>query len=493
MDATSESARRGLWSLCRLKHARPRSGQREQPDDLDRVIGAIATGSGEIGVELVDVAGNVDAVSEQVAEQVRMFGDLGSDAAGMRVDNREVAAAAAAAQEATHQVTVRVHQSQEMLQSSLGGLNDLTSWVESAGDQMQDLAQRADGVGSIARQVEAIARRTHVLALNAGIEAARSGQSGKGFSAIADSVRQLADQSIEAASDIDSTLGQLAAQIRVLSNDGSRARDMAAAAQRDVRAIDETIRSVDAAMSSIDRQAAGIAQATLLSGEKVDRLVDSLASLVVGVEHSSLELDTARGRVNSLLGQLERLIGLTAQTNFATVDTPFVEVAQRTAGEVSALFAEGLATGRVTADQLFSSEYQPIPGTDPEQFMAAFTGFADDVIRPHLDSARETVPGIRFVVIANLDGYVPVHHPDYSQPQGDDPVWNDAHCRNRRFFLGRTEITGARNSQPFLLQTYRRPMGGNTFSLMKDVAAPIMVTGRQWGGLRIGYVTARQS
>jgi methyl-accepting chemotaxis protein len=38
-----------------------------------------------------------------------------------------------------------------------------------------------------------------------------------------------------------------------------------------------------------------------------------------------------------------------------------------------------------------------------------------------------------------------------------------------------------------LMQAYRRDMGGGVFAIMKDVSAPIMVRGRHWGGLRIGY------
>jgi methyl-accepting chemotaxis protein len=38
-----------------------------------------------------------------------------------------------------------------------------------------------------------------------------------------------------------------------------------------------------------------------------------------------------------------------------------------------------------------------------------------------------------------------------------------------------------------LVQTYRRDMGGGKFLLLKEAAAPIMVQGRHWGGLRIGY------
>jgi methyl-accepting chemotaxis protein len=75
----------------------------------------------------------------------------------------------------------------------------------------------------------------------------------------------------------------------------------------------------------------------------------------------------------------------------------------------------------------------------------------------------------------------------YSHPQGSDPVWNSANCRNRRIFNDRTGLSAGRSTRPFLLQTYRRDMGGGHFVLMKDVSAPIMVHGRHWGGFRIGF------
>jgi methyl-accepting chemotaxis protein len=54
-------------------------------------------------------------------------------------------------------------------------------------------------------------------------------------------------------------------------------------------------------------------------------------------------------------------------------------------------------------------------------------------------------------------------------------------------FNDRTGLAAGRNTERYLLQTYRRDMGGGTFALMKDVSAPIMVRGEHWGGLRIGY------
>ena len=74
----------------------------------------------------------------------------------------------------------------------------------------------------------------------------------------------------------------------------------------------------------------------------------------------------------------------------------------------------------------------------------------------------------------------------FSQPQGRDPAWNTANCRNRRIFNDRTGLAAGQQAKPFLVQTYRRDMGGGTFALMKDISAPIRVKGRHWGGFRIG-------
>ena len=84
-------------------------------------------------------------------------------------------------------------------------------------------------------------------------------------------------------------------------------------------------------------------------------------------------------------------------------------------------------------------------------------------------------------------GYLPTHNPNYRLPQGPDPVWNNANCRNRRLFNDRAVKKVAANTRPFLLQTYRRDMGGGNFVLMKDVSSPIVVHGRHWGAFRMGF------
>ena len=113
--------------------------------------------------------------------------------------------------------------------------------------------------------------------------------------------------------------------------------------------------------------------------------------------------------------------------------------------------------------------------------------FADRVLptvqEPVLDMDRRVV----FCAAVDRNGYLPTHNRKFSQPQTADPVWNMAHCRNRRIFDDRVGLKAGRNTDAFLLQVYRRDMGGGNFVLMKDVSAPITVEGRHWGGLRLAY------
>src|SRR3546814_6864318 len=99
---------------------------------------------------------------------------------------------------------------------------------------------------------------------------------------------------------------------------------------------------------------------------------------------------------------------------------------------------------------------------------------------PVLDFSERVV----FCACVDVNGYLPTHNLKFGQPQGGDPVWNAANCRNRRIFNDRVGLAAGRNTESFLLQTYRRDMGGGNFVMMKDVSAPIVVAGKHWGGVR---------
>jgi methyl-accepting chemotaxis protein len=179
---------------------------------------------------------------------------------------------------------------------------------------------------------------------------------------------------------------------------------------------------------------------------------------------------------------------VTAACGIETADSRFIVAAQDAAGRVGALLNEALQQGQITLDDVFDERYAPISGSEPQQHLSRFTKLADRLFPQVQEPMLGFDPQIVFCIAADRNGYIACHNQKYNHPQrAGDVAWNTANCRNRRIFNDHTGLASARNRKPFLLQTYRRDMGGGQFVLLKEAAAPIVVNGRHWGGLRLAY------
>ncbi len=169
------------------------------------------------------------------------------------------------------------------------------------------------------------------------------------------------------------------------------------------------------------------------------------------------------------------------------LDRRFVQAAQDGARQVAGLFEAALKRGEISRESLFDEDYQPIPGTNPQQHTTRFLDLTDRLLPAVQEAMLEIDSRVAFAATVDRNGYLPTHNRKYSQPQGTDPAWNAAHCRNRRIFKDRTGQAAAHSTAPQLVQTYLRDMGDGTIIVMKDVSAPVTVEGRHWGAFRIGY------
>jgi methyl-accepting chemotaxis protein len=230
-----------------------------------------------------------------------------------------------------------------------------------------------------------------------------------------------------------------------------------------------------------------VARAATSNLAHCDQVISELTDLAKGVDLSSMDLKHADDRVAKLLETSEGLIALIADSGVETSDAPLIRSVIATAREISQIFEAAIERGEITLYQLMDEKYREIPGTDPRQYMTDYVEFTDRVLPPIQDPIQKSDPRIVFCVAWAKGGYLPTHNPNYRLPQGKDPVWNNANCRNRRLFNDRAVKKVAANTKPFLLQTYRRDMGGGNFVLMKDLSSPIFIRDRHWGAFRMGF------
>ncbi|BBE72002.1 methyl-accepting chemotaxis protein [Oharaeibacter diazotrophicus] len=168
-----------------------------------------------------------------------------------------------------------------------------------------------------------------------------------------------------------------------------------------------------------------------------------------------------------------------------------VERVEAGAREIAAVLAGALADGRLGVETLFDTDYRPIPRTNPQQYDNRAVTALLPLLQPVQERLRAQSARMSFAMCCDVNGYVPVHNVEYSKPQREGELdWNLANSRDRRIFDDRAGLLAARNRRPFLVQSYRRDMGGGRFVAIREFDAPIEVVGRHWGALRTGYLMA---
>jgi len=198
---------------------------------------------------------------------------------------------------------------------SVGGLTHIRSYVEQIGRTIAELHQRTRQVGDITRTVKDLADQSNVLALNASIEAARSGDSGRAFSVVARNMRSLADQSAGATTRVQGILGDIGRAIgdAVRISEGG-AREVEGGLEQ-VHAAGESLRSLASIIQSngqtvrsisdaVRQQDAGIAElfAALSSmADVADQIVDRMAAS----EQAAIQLSAASGELSAIVGRYQ--------------------------------------------------------------------------------------------------------------------------------------------------------------------------------------------
>lgn len=120
------------------------------------------------------------------------------------------------------QLAITVAQISEQVHASTSIAEEAAQKVQSTSGRVKQLSQAAERIGDILGFINKVAEQTNLLALNATIEAAHAGDMGKGFAVVAHEVKELAQQTAKATSEIAEQINsiQMATQEAVTAIDG---------------------------------------------------------------------------------------------------------------------------------------------------------------------------------------------------------------------------------------------------------------------------------
>lgn len=232
-------------------------------EKLEGALSAVTQASDKIRTDSTNITRAADDLLHRTENQAAA---LEETAASLEQLTASVKVAAASAEKASGDVEVARRKAEESERI-----------VREAVDAMGEIEKSSDHISQIIGVIDDIAFQTSLLALNAGVEAARAGDAGRGFAVVASEVRALAQRSSDAAKEIKALISTSSQHVG-----------------HGVDLVRETGRSLEAIMES----------------------VSGITSLVGDIAHSSREQALGLTEINTAVGQLDQV----TQQNAAMVE-----------------------------------------------------------------------------------------------------------------------------------------------------------------------------
>ena len=471
-----------IW-LPRLKSHTPRAAPSEATDAIGELTRDLSHTTSHNALSAAAVAYSVKQLAARVQSQLGAAQQIVSSAEVMIDTEKLTSQLSREALAAASQAHQRSTEGREVLGQSITRMHQLSQRANASRELIEALSQRSEEIQRVTLVIQSIVSQTNLLALNAAIEAARAGEHGRGFAVVADEVRGLAGRTATATdevgvmvADIQQRTGQVVEQIRQLSADLHTGVEQ-------VEQAGEQLETIASLAADVEGQVNEIAQGTDTNRTQLDSLFHAVEQMRSDLTVSDQQTRQLAEAAVQMEGQAETISERLAEVGLDDYHQRIYDLAREGASQIAAQFEADLQENRISQDDLFDRSYTLIPNTSPSKYHSRFDGYTDRVLPQIQEALLPRHEGLVFAIACTPQGYVPTHNKAFSQALTGDVQVDAVHNRTKRKFDDRTGIRCGSHQQAMLLQTYTRDTG----ELMHDLSVPIMVKGRHWGGLRLGY------
>jgi methyl-accepting chemotaxis protein len=458
----------------------------EVQDNLNGFLSGLQSGLGTVRCANVRIAAGVASISSQTKKMVAI-------AAAQREQTTAIVGASNAVTQAVGSVSrssrgineaaSRNAQEAEVAYADLVQSTESTratmTELEKFSQTVEDLRARTVEVFETAGLINEISEQTNLLALNAAIEAAHAGEAGKGFAVVADEVRKLASSASDAANQISVGMRRMEDLVEATSigsattlEHSRTASEIAERSSERFRIMTADLKGIAGSIASIQQQITGIAEQAGLISEQAAHIEQGTQGLADEIQRSA---DTALQSSQ----ETEGVIGILG--HYWVGDTNYDKVYSQVRG-FKTDFERRLERMAAKYD-MWDTDYQLVPGSNPPKYDLSFTGTFAREMTSLYDQWAASIPDTAYALCTNMDGYMPAHLSKASQPATGNYEVDLVHSRDRRKMTDAGAIRAGQSTADFLFQTYVRDTG----QVLSDLGMPILLQGRRWGTLRVGF------
>lgn len=170
----------------------------------------------------------------------------------------------------------------ERVRSTISGMDQIRDHIQETSKRIKRLGESSQEIGDIVELINDIADQTHILALNASIQAAAAGDAGRGFAVVADEIQRLAERT---------------------GNATRRVENIVKAIQTDTN---EAIFAMEKSTSEVVN-GANLAERAGESLNEIESVSTQLASMIQNVSKSSREVSTLGNKMKDSIDSIKKL------------------------------------------------------------------------------------------------------------------------------------------------------------------------------------------
>jgi methyl-accepting chemotaxis protein len=452
---------------------------------LREIITDLYVQAGHVATTSCGTTSGLEKLAASIFEQKELAASVAVASEEMSATLNDVAMTTAKASTHSKQVDDSAREGQNVVAETVESIDQIRVGVEQTLRVMNRLQQSSTQIGEIIGLIEDVADQTNLLALNAAIEAARAGEAGRGFAVVADEVKNLSSKTSSSTQQIGSIIKTIQADIREAMKSTEEAKG------RVEHGIINSNRASDqiSTILTFASESADMINSIAIATEEQSATTNDISNKIHEVSNTSNDVQSEMEKSISTFSELtrtaEKIYNTVGRFKVGNYHDTVKEYATALCSRAVSTLERAIAEGRISSTALFSNDYKPIPNTMPQKYSTPFDRLFDEIISPLQEDIVSKDNKVFFAICVDRSGYVPSHNRRYTQPLTGDVEKDKNGNRTKRIFNDKTGLSAATNTDPFLLQTYMRDTG----EVMNDMSTPIIIQGKHWGGVRIGYLS----